>query len=671
MPAAYARPENPDPYQEYFYPDRVNEVWLPIESKNSFNQFLGAGIRIRQKKIIEDVGCFVADAYKTAFKKCYGSYEPGAEEKEDYGPLSDEGGRVFIYNMNTRNKEPDLGKVVDRYPAGAFMELFTSDYNRTVHKLHLLQTGDWLGPNTRVIFYDFSVYNFNLGIYAVCKITFEIAPNGAWINTFNVDVLRQRHILPLGDRSPEDLALLVGEILLVLLVLYYFLEEVTEFIGLAHIRPDSHIIYPYIKLDYFLDTWNCLDLANLGLIVVAMGMRILTWGAAQTEPVYIGLPEEATVDNFSDYSAVAANIRWYRTLTALNAVLSWFKAVKYISIIPYITLFMQTVSMSEKNCSSFFAIMACTIFGFMLSFQSAFGEQLSYFRSLNQCFAFLLRALLGDTSAKVVYDTQPVVGSMLVILFVVVIVFLLMNLFRAIMVSSVSDAKKAKDSLGKQDPWVKTLDKFKEAAQHLNRKFQLDVRFRQTVPGLYSRMLARKKAQTEVEHLRDLEVKERERRLIAHQRHDPVGGADMGRRKKNKSKSQEAEALAIEDDVSSDESEPDLGPLRTKQQIKEVKLSGLAEDGQAIDPDTGDITDLFGKPLQPELEPSSQDLVLKASEHVVNGIVEHAESMRDVLNNDMDVARQVLQGLGNVLDVLKNRARNLEAHQGELIRSAS
>lgn len=51
--------------------------------------------------------------------------------------------------------------------------------------------------------------------------------------------------------------------------------------------------------------------------------------------------------------------------------------------------------------------------GFMLSFQSAFGEQLSSFRDFKQCFSFLLRALLGDTSAKIVYKTQPIVGSML------------------------------------------------------------------------------------------------------------------------------------------------------------------------------------------------------------------------------------------------------------------
>merc|ERR1719321_1550115 len=114
----------------------------------------------------------------------------------------------------------------------------------------------------------------------------------------------------------------------------------------------------------------------------------------------------------------------------------------------------------------------------------------------------------------------------------------------------------------------------------MNRKFNLELRFRQSVPGLYSRMVSRKKALQEKEALRDAAVKERERKRLAHERHDhPSAGPDMGRRKKNRSKSQEAEALA-EEDMSEDESEPDLGPLRTKKQLKEIAIDGNIMNGQ-------------------------------------------------------------------------------------------
>ena len=39
---------------------------------------------------------------------------------------------------------------------------------------------------------ELTIYNFNLGLYGVMRITFELAPAGDWIQTFDIDVLLQR-----------------------------------------------------------------------------------------------------------------------------------------------------------------------------------------------------------------------------------------------------------------------------------------------------------------------------------------------------------------------------------------------------------------------------------------------------------------------------------------------
>ena len=39
---------------------------------------------------------------------------------------------------------------------------------------------------------EFTIYNFNLGLYGVCRIVFEIAAAGDWTQTFELDVLMQR-----------------------------------------------------------------------------------------------------------------------------------------------------------------------------------------------------------------------------------------------------------------------------------------------------------------------------------------------------------------------------------------------------------------------------------------------------------------------------------------------
>ena len=78
---------------------------------------------------------------------------------------------------------------------------------------------------------EFTTYNFNLGLYAVIRIVFEIAPAGDWTRSFEVDILLQRHLQPLGAGTTEDWFFLILEAALVLFVLRYVLEEAAEFIG--------------------------------------------------------------------------------------------------------------------------------------------------------------------------------------------------------------------------------------------------------------------------------------------------------------------------------------------------------------------------------------------------------------------------------------------------------
>lgn len=81
----------------------------------------------------------------------------------------------------------------------------------------------FISEKTRVIFLaprcvsvsapreEFTIYNFNLGLYGVCRIVFEVAAAGDWTQTFEVDVLVQRNLQPLGSGTTEDWLFLILE----------------------------------------------------------------------------------------------------------------------------------------------------------------------------------------------------------------------------------------------------------------------------------------------------------------------------------------------------------------------------------------------------------------------------------------------------------------------------
>merc|ERR1740117_1809530 len=138
-------------------------------------------------------------------------------------------------------------------------------------------------------------------------------------------------------------------------------------------------------------------------------------------------------------------VRTIRQLTAFNAVLTWFKAVKYISILPYITTFMETMALSWKYLVGWGAIFITSFMGFCLSYSTAFGESISDFRTVPRAFVFLMRAFIGNADMRLVYNANPVIGSMLTLFFIVSMIFVNLNLFYAIIISFMSDARQSQE----------------------------------------------------------------------------------------------------------------------------------------------------------------------------------------------------------------------------------
>mmetsp|Transcript_11171 Transcript_11171/g.25008 ORF Transcript_11171/g.25008 Transcript_11171/m.25008 type:complete len:855 (-) Transcript_11171:201-2765(-) len=748
----------------YFFPGASVPVFLPVGATARGNGSLwlyGSGVRIRQVRVMPDIGCKTADPYAAVFTTCYGPYNEEAVETAAYGPFDDSGNNEFLFSMDAG--EPVPGKL-HTYAPGGFYEVLTANYNQSLTTLRLLEREQWVSQATRAIFLDFTFFNFNLGLYAVCRMSFEVSAGGSWVKTFSVEVLKERHLSPMGAGAAEDWAFLIGEAILVICVIFYLVEEMNEFLGfekrkptdpytgvvrfateeeavkavqgLDGLRRDEHnslsaelrnkdkatrgrinpeagdliVIHglgtgideaslmqlcqefgtvtmarvvvnrsfltalsdrigrPAVKFHYFLDTWNLLDWTNLLLMIVALGLRISTWSKASSVSVFLGDPALAGVENFSDLSAVASNVNLLRALTSFNTVLTWFKAVKYISVVPYITLFMATVTASEKMLVSVIILFSAVLIGFTLAFNSAFGEKVSDFRNIFNGITFLMRSFLGDADLSVIYDSNPFFGAVLIILFILAVFFIIMNMFFAIMVSAFSDAKVAQ-SKEKQKAWRKTLERFEEFKQTTARNLSLELRMRLTFPGLYSRLMTRKKKQAEKEQQRDEYVSKKSRasQKRAEQDLDP-GSPTAGRR----SKPIASVAAAVEDD---DRSEADLGPLRSQDQllgqVSDEKSHSWDDSGMKANSsgfqDTGFSggTDASGSTGLP---PEGIDLLYQATEHVVGGIVDRTRAARGVLLSEMNESKEVLQGIGAVLEVLGRRARDLEAQQRQLLR---
>jgi len=278
-------------------------------------------------------------------------------------------------------------------------------------------------------------------------------------------------------------------------------------------------------------------------------------------------------------------------------------------------------------------------------------------------------------------------------------IFVNMYLFYAIIISYMSDARQSQE-MAQAKEMGKFTDKINGFLESVSRILQLQARFRGTFPGLYSRMKNWEKNRMALEKKRDERLVERARMLAPHEdSEDQLGSANpnCGRRKMRVFK-QEVDWEADDDAKSEEESEPDLGPLRFKEQLEDKpghddhyddhhhghhehrhgshETAGHHDDHGHESGFDHPSNDLIHQMLPGHFIPGedeidrgeeAKELVLEATEHVVATIKDRCKGARALVKGEMDEARQVLQGIGNVLEVLGRRARSLEAQQEQIL----
>mmetsp|Transcript_132375 Transcript_132375/g.382686 ORF Transcript_132375/g.382686 Transcript_132375/m.382686 type:complete len:755 (-) Transcript_132375:28-2292(-) len=653
MPAIYGNDT-----RRFYFPGHQVARLLQIEEGN---RLLGV-VRLRMLKVVPGDACHVKGSLEQYFPTCYGAWDPAAEDTAPFGPPNPQTGDPEFSYFGEPGGSWVEGKIMS-YPPGGFMEALTADHNLTTRRLTIMKENAYAGPGLRAMIVDWSIYNFNIGAYGVCRILFEVAPSGLWVSSFEVDVLMRRHLSPLGGRTTGDWLVLLGEVILVLFVLRYLIEEAAEFVGFRGWRP-------YIKWDYFGDAWNILDWLNLILMIATLGLRVKSWGMSGDLNVYIGDPSKQGVSTFTDLQSVASNVRVIHQIIAFNTVLTWFKAVKYISVLPYITTFMQTVSMSQKALGTFIVIFGTLFFGFIIAYTVAFGENSAVFRTPWSSFVFLMRSYLGNSDFSIVYNAAPIVGSVLTVTYILLMIMVIANLFYAIMIRALADMMADEDPRQKNQ-WQQTLERMNDLWRTVLTQFRLEYRFRTCFPGLYARIMSRRRKIAEREKERDEEVIKRIRRRKpdASVALGP-GNPSLGRRQKLANYSITADDI----EESDNESDVDLGPLRDKAQLSKKGMFG-----SAFDPDAGDHGDAHddgssgwhkdtSSTDDGEPPPEAIELVIEATRHVVDGIVDRTYGARGVLIAEMQESKNKLLMLGSVLEVLGRRARDLEAQQQSLLK---
>lgn len=430
---------------------------LPLDM---YNRLLG-GIQMRQVRVAKKEDCQVGSLFANYSTSCYPEYNLGLTEADaSFGPKN-----KFKFSADTGSSSHQ-GKMASYSPSG-FIQLLPPNGTSTLRKLRSLQEDGFVDSATRAIFVDFTIWNSNLGTYAVTRITYEFAPSGAVVGSVRVLVLTQRNFTPGGNSGAigEWIMTILKEFCIMLFILWYLVEEASE-------ASES-------RWNYLQDGWNLMDWLNMVLLVYAFVLRLMVWA---NSPINVGEDELSDRDKYTNLQTIAETVQSASLINSFNAVLLWAKFFKYTAYLPYIKVLIDSVSRSFTLFFSFLCMFAIAFVGFVISFSIGFGDKILEFSTFGGAAVYLCRSFLGDVNLLPVYHVSPLFGAVLILLFYVVVMMVGLNVFFAILTNSLLQPKEGNQS-DIEDSVV--AQQFQEMCQWILDKTQLVKRLKSHFPPGY------------------------------------------------------------------------------------------------------------------------------------------------------------------------------------------
>ncbi|XP_031337831.1 polycystin-2-like [Photinus pyralis] len=391
---------------KFYYDERYNTKEIPEDSPDrnvAFDNKLLGVPRLRQLKVRKD-SCLINSAFAMGIKQCFGYYSHVTEERNKFG---DQSQFVFVETLKSNSY---VGKLYT-YPGsrGYIVKLAIRDISDdTPNSIPVLKKSLWIGRGTRVVFVEFPTYNSNTNLFCVVKLVFEIPPTGGVVTSHSFRVVRLLRYVTISDY-----ALLACEVIVFLFILAY-----TVFLGieLNHLGA--------LALTRF---WSYMNILIVVMGYVIFGLKIATYMQFNTVK-----PSLLSTENYVNLEGPAAMQLYQDNAVAFFAFLVYIKVFKFMVISKTLGQLNTTVRKCIWDVITFVILLLIVFIIFALFGYMIFNSEVAEFSSYGVAMFTLFRAILGDFDYSVIEAANAYVAPIYFVLFMLVVFFLALNMFLAI-----------------------------------------------------------------------------------------------------------------------------------------------------------------------------------------------------------------------------------------------
>jgi len=353
----------------------------------------------------------------------------GAPPRKVHGPFAFDGrnGRTGdALHLDVLRKRTSVNNFISRtwktYPSPAFAVMLDPTMGEAAAQQVMddLVRSRYIDLSTKALLVDMAVYNPMVDRVVWVRLIAEMTKSAGVQARIAYEVVRLWSLPTSRDALYKALSAAVAAF-----YAYFAANEVRAYRLHASFR------------DFFSSPYHVLMVMNIVLYVMQWAFRA---ASARYMPGPINVDDPSTFLDFWPATRLAVTAV---AVQAMNIFLSWFKLIQFLSIAPTFAVLNDTIARSAAGVGSFTMIFSVLLFGFAMSHGMVFGGRLEGFATLGATTFTLLRSLLGDFNFDDMQSGHSTMGPLFFVVFIVLCVFIVMNMFIAIISDAYSETKEA------------------------------------------------------------------------------------------------------------------------------------------------------------------------------------------------------------------------------------
>jgi len=271
----------------------------------------------------------------------------------------------------------------------------------------------WLDAGTRALIIKATFYNGNLDNYVTGTFVFEVTRGGEVVASATWGTLKTTRI----DFEKAPFAG-VCEIVVYGFTIFNTCNQL--YIFYATTRKTGSV------LAYFKDIWNVIELIVLVVFFTAVSARVSLLLSLYPDPMIF-----ETV--FIDYYSISLQYAMSFNLESVCVLAIFAKMFKYAQLSPQTSLLWLVLTRSGLDIFFFIGMLLTLIFAFGMMAVQIMGPSLEDYNSIMNSILYLILIILGQFDLPAMIQASEMLGFTFFILYIMVMFFILMNIFLAIL----------------------------------------------------------------------------------------------------------------------------------------------------------------------------------------------------------------------------------------------